>query len=159
MNTFINTNPTTLILLILLGWSGFLTWQFLRIWKKNKMLFKGTKGKDLEEVIKKELKDIKKLDQDYKDLLKISEKIHQIAARGIQKVGIVRFNPFQDTGGNQSFAIALLDYYNNGLVISSLHSREGTRVYTKPIKKGQSEYSLSEEEKEAINKAISSESK
>ncbi len=123
------------------------------------MLFKGTKGKDLEEVIKKELKDIKKLDQDYKDLLKISEKIHQIAARGIQKVGIVRFNPFQDTGGNQSFAIALLDYYNNGLVISSLHSREGTRVYTKPIKKGQSEYSLSEEEKEAINKAISSESK
>jgi len=117
------------------------------------MLFKGTRGKDLEEVIQKELKDIKKLDRDYKDLLKISEKIHGIAARGIQKVGIVRFNPFQDTGGNQSFAIALLDYYNNGLVISSLHNREGTRVYTKPIKKGQSEYSLSEEEKEAITKA------
>lgn len=155
----LTTNPITLILLVLFAWAGVLTWLLLSFKKKNKMLFKGTRGKDLEEVIQKELESIKRLNQDTRDLFKISEKIHRIAARGIQKVGIVRFNPFQDTGGNQSFAIALLDYYNDGLVISSLHSREETRVYTKPIKKGQSEYSLSDEEKEAIKKAITPKSK
>lgn len=158
MNIF-TTNTINFILIVLLGWSAVLTWLLLSLRKKHQMLFSGTKGKDLEEVIQKELKDIKKLDRDYKDLLKISDEIYAIASRGIQKVGIVRFNPFRDTGGDQSFAIALLDYYNNGLVISSLFSREGTRVYTKPIKKGQSEYNLSEEEKEAISKAINPKSK
>lgn len=154
MNNFLTPNLTNLLLIAILVWAGILTWLLLSFKKKNKELFKGTKGRDLEKVIRKSGRDIKKLNQDYQDLLKISEKIHDIASKGIQKVGIVRFNPFQDTGGNQSFAIALLDYYNNGLVISSLHSREGTRTYTKPIKNGQSEYNLSNEEKEAIKKAI-----
>lgn len=154
MNIF-TTNTINFILIVLLGWTGVLTYLLLSLRRKHKVLFQGTKGKDLEEVIKKEQEGIKKLDRDYKDLLKISDEIYGIASSGIQKVGIVRFNPFRDTGGDQSFAIALLNYYNNGLVVSSLFSREGTRVYTKPIKKGQSEYNLSEEEKEAIKKAMS----
>jgi len=154
MNNFLTPNLINLLLMAILGWAGVLTWLLLSFKKKNKELFKGIRGRALEKVIRKSGRDIKKLNQDYQDLLKISKKIHDIAAKGIQKVGIVRFNPFQDTGGNQSFAIALLDYYNNGLVISSLHSREGTRTYTKPIKNGQSEYNLSGEEKEAIKKAI-----
>ncbi len=154
MNNFLTPNLINFLLIILLGWAGVLTWLLLSFKKKNKELFRGIKGRDLEKVIRKSGRDIKKLNQDYQDLLKISKKIHDIAAKGIQKVGIVRFNPFQDTGGNQSFAIALLDYYNNGLIISSLHSRDGTRTYAKPIKNGQSEYNLSDEEKEAIKKAI-----
>ena len=71
----------------------------------------------------------------------------------VQKVGIVRFNPFREVGGNQSFSIALLDGNDNGIVITSLYTREGNRVYGKPIKQGQSEYLLSEEEKKAIEKA------
>ena len=53
--------------------------------------------------------------------------------RAFQRVGLVRFNPFEDTGGNQSFALALLDAEGNGWVLSSLHARTGTRVYAKPI--------------------------
>ena len=71
----------------------------------------------------------------------------------IQKVGIVRFNPFSEVGGNQSFSAALLDGEGSGIVITSLYSREGSRVYGKPVEKGKSEYSLSREEKKAIKLA------
>jgi len=71
-------------------------------------------------------------------------------SRNINKVGIVRFNPFQNFGGNQSFSLAMLDGQNNGAVVTSLFSRDGNRVYGKPIKNGNSEFKLAEEEKQAI---------
>jgi len=78
----------------------------------------------------------------------------------LHKVAVVRFNPFKELGGNQSFAIALLDGNKSGIVISSLHTREGTRVYSKPILEGKSEkYALTEEEKNAINIASASKKK
>ncbi|MGQ9457218.1 MAG: DUF4446 family protein, partial [Anaerolineae bacterium] len=67
-----------------------------------------------------------------------------------QHLGVGRFNPCPDPGGNQSFAIALVDGRGNGVVLSSLHAREGTRVYAKPLKKWESDYALTEEEKQAI---------
>ncbi len=73
--------------------------------------------------------------------------------RAIQHVGVVRYNPFDDTGSNQSFALALLDAEGNGVVISSLHSRQQTRVYLKEIARGQSEAQLSGEETEALGRA------
>ena len=72
----------------------------------------------------------------------------------VQKVGIVRFNPFHEVGSDQSFSLALLDENNDGVVISSLYTREENRIYGKPIKNTQSEYSLSAEEKKAIEIAI-----
>jgi hypothetical protein len=73
----------------------------------------------------------------------------------IQKVAILRFNPFDDLGGDQSFVLALLDDQSNGVVISSLHNRDNTRVYAKPVKNGQGDnITLSQEEKNAILKAI-----
>lgn len=90
------------------------------------------------------------------DLEKISKELKELEEKNefhIQKVGMVRFNPFQEIGGNQSFSLALLDANDNGVVITGLYTREGSRVYGKPIKNGQSEYLLSEEEKEAIEKA------
>lgn len=77
----------------------------------------------------------------------------QQARRAVQKVGIVRFNPFEDTGSNQSFALALLDSQADGLVISSLHSRQVTRIYLKQITSGRSETPLSDEEEEALRRA------
>jgi len=70
-----------------------------------------------------------------------------------QKFGIVRFNPFSDVGGNQSFSIALLDANDNGIVITSLYDREKCRLFAKPIKKGESKFPLSKEEKEVIKLA------
>jgi hypothetical protein len=81
-----------------------------------------------------------------------------VLERGVQnafgRVGLVRFNPFEDTGGNQSFALALLDGRGDGFVVSSLHARAGTRVYAKAIGNGTSEAALSDEESEALRQAL-----
>ena len=74
--------------------------------------------------------------------------------RSFQRIGLVRFNPFEDTGGNQSFALALLDANGDGIVFSSLHSRTGTRVYAKAVNGGRSETALSDEETQAVRDAM-----
>ena len=79
--------------------------------------------------------------------------VEEQGKRAVQHVGIVRFNPFEDTGGNQSFALALLDSQRDGFVVSSLHSRQNTRIYLKAITAGRSETALSDEESEALRKA------
>ena len=70
------------------------------------------------------------------------------------RVGLVRFNPFEDTGGNQSFALAMLDGRGDGFVVSSLHARTGTRLYAKAVASGVSEAALSDEEAEALKHAL-----
>jgi len=109
---------------------------------------------------KKEPKDLKEVLYQFKNLegnfKKIAEELDNLKKESklpIQKIGMVRFNPFKEIGGDQSFSIALLDGDDNGVVITSLYTRGGNRVYGKPIKNGKSEYLLSEEEKEVIEKA------
>ncbi len=73
----------------------------------------------------------------------------------LRRVGVVRFNPFQDSGGDQSFAIALLDQSGTGLIISSLHGRAETRIFAKQVTEGRSTHALSDEEQQAIRAALS----
>ena len=105
-------------------------------------------------VSKESLKRIEQLEKTLGELSKSLEELRHGMKRAIVKVGIVRFNPFHETGGDQSFTIALLDEYNTGFVIMSHYMKDHNRVYAKPITKGVSEYMLSEEEKEAMKKAI-----
>jgi N-methylhydantoinase A/oxoprolinase/acetone carboxylase beta subunit len=91
-----------------------------------------------------------KLENNFEELSKELEKLKKESKFSLQKIGILRYNPFSDVGSNQSFSIAVLDGRDDGLVITSLYAREGNRIYGKPIKEGNSEYSLSKEEKEAI---------
>jgi hypothetical protein len=79
--------------------------------------------------------------------------VEEQARRSVQRVGLVRYSPFEDTGSNQSFALALLDSEANGVVVSSLHSRQTTRLYLKSIVAGRSETALSGEESEALRRA------
>jgi hypothetical protein len=109
---------------------------------------------------KKEPENFKEILEEFKDLKlefeRISKEVEILKNENkfsVQKVGIVRYNPFKEVGGDQSFSVALLDGNDNGVVITSLYTREGNRVYGKPIKNSQSEYLLSAEEKEAIEKA------
>jgi hypothetical protein len=129
----------------------------LRISKTRRnleVLFSGKEATDLESIILAHTKEIQAIDKEIQELFEISNKIHALAQRSVHKVGIIRFNPFKDIGRDQSFALALLDGKDSGLVISSLHTREGTRIYSKPIIKGESEkYTLTEEEKQAIKTA------
>jgi len=109
---------------------------------------------------KKEPESLKEILKQFKDLKGNFEKLslefenlkkdHQFS---VQKVGIIRFNPFSEVGGDQSFSIALLDGNDDGLVITSFYTREGNRVYGKPIKAGISQYALSQEEIKAIETA------
>ena len=124
---------------------------------KNEMeiLFSGKDATNLESILLEHSKELKLLDKEIQELFEISNRIHSLALRSVHKVGIVRFNPFKDIGGDQSFALALLDGKDSGLVISSLHTREGTRIYSKPVSKGIAEkYTLTEEEEKAIKEAM-----
>jgi hypothetical protein len=72
----------------------------------------------------------------------------------VRHVGLVRFSPFHDTGGDQSFSMAILDGRGDGIVVSALHSRQESKLYAKPITGGASRYSLTEEEKQAIDESV-----
>jgi len=113
----------------------------------------GKKGKDLEDTIlslEKNISDLEKAKETLaKEILEINKKLKK-SIRGLETI---RFNPFPDQGSNQSFAIGMLDEEDNGVVLSSLYSRERMSIFAKPIKNGKSEYELSEEEKEALKKA------
>jgi len=103
--------------------------------------------------LKQVLKQFKVLQNNFQQLLLEVEKIKKEQVFSIQKVGLIRYNPFSEVGGNQSFSLALLDAQDNGVVITSLYNREGNRVYSKPIEQGQSFYPLSAEEFKAIELA------
>ena len=93
--------------------------------------------------------------EEIKPRLQIVEGLSKIS---VQKVGFLRFNPFQDTGGDNSFVIALLDRENNGILVSSLYTRGGVRVYGKSVGQGKSKQPLSEEEQKVLEEAVASHS-
>jgi len=132
---------------------------FLHTIKTNKnidnLLEKG-KIKDFKEILLSQKSKNEEISKQIKEAFLRIEELEKISEITIRKTGIVRFNPFNDMGGNQSFVVALLDNKNNGFIISSLFIKEGSRVYTKTIRQGKSDYSLSNEEQEAINRAIKS---
>jgi hypothetical protein len=120
----------------------------------------GDAGARVEEALAKHAKLLQTLDKDIQELYNISNQINSLALRGLHKVSMLRFNPFKELGGDQSFSIALLNGKNNGVVLSSLHTREGTRVYSKTIAAGKSEkHPLTDEEREVVKKAMAQETK
>lgn len=137
--------------------AGFLQLQVMKTNRRIGRIFKGTKKESIEELLRSQLELSEKMKEDIEKLFQDADELRGIAVKSIHKVGVVRFNPFKDTGSDQSFVIALLDAEDNGLVLSGLHTREGVRMYMKPITKGLSEkYKLTGEEEEAIRRAKSS---
>ncbi len=121
--------------------------------KRLNKFFMGKKASDLEDTINALQEEIKTLKQSKttteQELSIINKKLKQ-SIRGVETI---RFNPFPDQGSNQSFAIGMLNEEGNGVVISSLYSRERMSIFAKPIKNGKSEYELTNEEKEALAKS------
>lgn len=107
-----------------------------------------------DEILDRQMKSIDGLSERVEALNKLHHELEDLSQRTLQKVAVIRYNPFSDTGGDQSFAIALLDSLGNGVVLSSLHSRTDTRVFAKPVQSGRSRYQLSDEEQEAVKKAL-----
>ncbi|MBI2020358.1 DUF4446 family protein [Candidatus Daviesbacteria bacterium] len=136
-------------------WLGILT---IIIWKQGNFI-KSLFPKSGERDIRKKFEEvIETVDKFNLSLDKLHSKLNHLegASLGhIQRIGLIRFNPYEDTGGNISFSIALLDQKGNGLVLTSLHGRAGTRVFAKGVVEGKAQkYELSKEEIEVVKKAM-----
>jgi len=143
-----------LIVAVFFIWLFFLTLVIIKIKLHYDKLIVRTKKQNIDEILDVMLDHQKKLTEENADIKKelkeeiLSSRLH------IQKIGLVRFNPFERMGGEQSFIVALLDKEENGLTLNFIYTKEGLRVYTKKIKNGKGEeYDLSEEEKKAIGKS------
>lgn len=133
----------------LLGLSAYVLWVFRHFKRLTDAVDKGDLIKILEKVLDKEAENKKSIESLEKEIKKIKEE----GVLHIQKMGLLRFNPFKELGGDHSFCLTLLDANDTGVIITSLHTRERTRVYIKNIKKGKTRYKLSDEEAKALKKA------
>jgi len=124
-------------------------WLFTFIKRLTKGSKEATLIKILEKILTTQNQNLREIDLVRKEVEKLEDegKFH------VQKVGVVRFNPFKEIGGDHSFSLALLNAKDTGVVITCLHTRERTRVYMKAVKNGKSEHELSDEEKKALKEA------
>lgn len=125
-----------------------------RLSRRIQGLTRGEDGRSLESILDAHLEKVHGLSRDVERLATRSAVQEAGLQRAYQRVGLVRFNPYEDTGGNQSFALALLDANGDGLLISSLHGRASTRVYAKAVKGGKAEVAVSGEEAQALRQAL-----
>ena len=134
--------------LSLLSW-----WNFRSLNRLRQTFFAGSTGADMETVINSLAENFRQLER---EKMTLEETLRQLKANfglAVQKVGVVRYNPFDDGGGNFSFSIALLDGRGSGTVITSLHGRQQNRTYAKRIRDGRGDSELTEEEQQAVRQA------
>ena len=146
---------TTDYLLIAAGiWFALLNFYLFKTIGQYKRLTKGSNNASLNQIMENL---VKKAELNEKIIFQLSAEVTRLENLNkinFQKYALIRFNPFEETGGDQSFVAAFLDGYNNGVVLSSLHSRNGTRVYAKPVSEAKAiAYQFSKEEKEVVEKA------
>ncbi len=136
-------NINLILVLIAIVWLVVLTSFVVWIYLIFKDLIKISKNKEFTN----NTLEIKKIWNDLLEQKKMSK-------GNIQQVGIVKYNPFEETGGEHSFSLTLLDGNKNGIIITSLHTREKTRVYLKELISGNSKIELSKEERESLKLAL-----
>lgn len=113
-------------------------------------------GNNIEEDLENYMYRVERVEKQHAEIRGLINTIDTNMANCIQKIGIVRYNAFKDTGSDLSFALAMLDEKNNGVVLNGIYSREMSNIYAKPVENGKSTYTISEEEQQAIQKAIES---
>jgi hypothetical protein len=160
-HTFISSNITILFISLLIICFILLTLTLINLitiskLKKRITLFFGTdKNKhSIEAMLIEYLAKVNIIDDKYSNLQQYVERLDKELYLCIQKVGIIRYNPFDNSGGDLSFALALLDRNNKGVVLNTLHNREQTYSYAKSVSGLDSSHPLSAEEKEAIQMAM-----
>jgi len=117
---------------------------------------KGKNAKSLESIVLETLEEVATLKDHDREIIKHIQTIDSRLLKTIRNTEVLRFNPFAEQGSNQSFAIALVNDEGDGVIISSLYSRDHVSVFAKPIKNGVSTYELSKEEIEVLEKSLSS---
>jgi hypothetical protein len=140
---------------VLLVWVAWLQRSDVLLRRRLRRLFGDGEGVGLDEMLDQQFRRLDTVAERVEALNRLHRELETLSQQSIQKVGVIRFNPFADTGGDQSFAVALLDAAGNGVVLSSLHGRADTRIFAKPVQAGRSKHALSDEEQDAIRKALS----
>ena len=150
-----NTDFTNITIYSLIALLIILAIVIIRLEIRIKRLMRGQKGNSLEDAFNLMNKDIENLHDFRHDMEKYLKHVEKRLRRSVQAIETIRYNPFKGTGsgGNQSFATALLNEEGNGVVISSLYSREHVSVFSKPLKSHNSEFELTEEERDVLEKA------
>jgi len=141
--------------ILLAVWVAWLQRSDAVLRKRLRRLIGDGEGLGLDELLDKQFGRLDTVAERVEALNRLLHDLEAVSRQSIQKVGVVRFNPFADTGGDQSFAVALLDAQGNGVVLSSLHGRADTRIFAKHVQAGRSKHALSDEEQDAIRKALS----
>ncbi|KKQ95879.1 MAG: hypothetical protein UV74_C0013G0484 [Candidatus Woesebacteria bacterium GW2011_GWB1_43_14] len=149
----INQQTLLVIVSLLVLWVSFLSFLFYYQRSHYLRLLNRSQGGNLVKVLDKILESEVKNEKELANITQEIENIKKDAGFHIQKIGLVRFNPFSETGGDQSFSLAVLNESNTGIVITGLHTRDRTRVYAKPVNQGKSRYTISKEEQRAIKEA------
>jgi len=144
-------------LLAVLIWLGILTYLFWQQRQFLRSLFPKSGERDIRIKFVEVLAEIENFK---KDLGQVEDKLAELQNLGqlhIQRVELIRFNPYGDTGGDISFSLALLDDKGTGFVLTSLHARSGTRIFAKPVLEGKADkYQFSKEEEQVVKKALGS---
>lgn len=144
-------NLTSLLLASVFVWLLFLTILFWRMLIHYNSLSEGAGNKGLRALLEEIIRQNATNKKDIEFLRNFCDRIEKEGEFHIQKVGLLRFNPFKDTGGDQSFILSLVDKNDTGVIISGLYSRSGVRWYAKKVKNGKgSEHELSDDEKKAL---------
>lgn len=146
-------SPLYIIILVL----GIITFSLIiytyMLSQRLKSLFRGQNGKSLENIIHDTNKKLDQLNtltsENSKGIIHLSNKLRS----RVRNISTIRFKPFEDAGSNQSFAIAIVDDESNGVILSSLYTRERMSVFAKPVKNGKSEFELTNEEKSVLESA------
>jgi hypothetical protein len=142
---------------VILGLAAFAFVQSRRLRRATaayRTLVSDSQGGSLQQMLDAHLGKVVEVGAELERLSTLHEHLELRSRGSLQHVGLVRFNPFEDTGSDQSFAIALLDDRRDGIVLSSLHGRGQTRVFAKPVEGGESKHTLSDEEAKAIQIAV-----
>ena len=144
-----------LVVVVLVVWVAWLQRSDALLRRRLRRLIGEGEGVGLDELLDRQFRRLDTVAERVEALNRLHHELEALSQQSIQKVGVVRFNPFADTGGDQSFAVALLDAAGNGVVLSSLHGRADTRIFAKQVQAGRSKHALSDEEQDAIRKALS----
>jgi Protein of unknown function (DUF4446) len=143
----------SVLLAVLVGLMVHLALRLRRVETSYRTLTAGTSAGNLEAVLKDHIGQVRQATERVTELDELTHQLEHSGRSHIQRLGFLRFNPFRDSGGDQSFALALADQEGNGVVISGLHGRDGTRMYAKPLAAWKSVYPLTDEEQQAIDRA------
>jgi biopolymer transport protein ExbB/TolQ len=152
-DTFLIILGIGVILLFILYISNLIKLSKLRKNYKSFMKKIGN-GKDIQEALNQYVERVDKVEKASNELKTYCDSLNKKADNCLQKIGMVRYSAFKDTGSDLSFALAILNENNDGIILNGIYSREMSNIYSKSVENGKSPYTLSEEEKEALNIAL-----